>query len=196
MISIYTAPTGAFKAPEGAFVINNEDITPGPWARAKFREAYPTASPDEPSRLPRGMREGLRALAALEAIRGVPIVWECPEAYQDPYALRVLLRAVLEAAREGVEIIISTHSSDVLEFFLELEDAEISQHLTFYVGCWEDDGGVVSPWFEAFEPAEARHFHVECGEDLRTLYAPVRHRRRSTIPRGLLEKLSRIGWDE
>jgi predicted ATPase len=68
----------------------------------------------------------LRSVLALAASAGGVVLMEEPEAHQHPGSLHRLAREIAAAARHGIQVVLTTHSLDTLDFLLEqLPDAEL-----------------------------------------------------------------------
>ncbi len=91
------------------------------------------------------------------------VLLEEPEAHQHPGAIRQSAKAVWAAVRQGVQVVISTHSLELIDFLLGEAGEEDIEKLSVYRLALED-GKLLS---NRLTGAEARFSRVQIEDDLR-----------------------------
>ncbi|MDI1452145.1 ATP-binding protein [Polyangium sp. 6x1] len=109
-----------------------------------------------------GIQSLVRICFELAVPPGGTALLEEPEASQHPRALRRTARAILAAVQRGVQVVLSTHSLDLLDALLLECGEDLSPLSVFHLAL--RDGELRSTRYEGAEAAFARE---AAGEDLR-----------------------------
>ncbi|WP_170319897.1 AAA family ATPase [Polyangium spumosum] len=109
-----------------------------------------------------GVQSLVRICFELASPAGSTALLEEPEASQHPRALRQTARAIRAAVQRGVQVVLSTHSLDLLDALLLEFEAERPALTVFHLAL--HDGELRSTRYEGAEAAFARE---GVGEDLR-----------------------------
>jgi AAA15 family ATPase/GTPase len=114
--------------------------------------------------------DGVQALVRLCFDLALPpggtVLLEEPEAYQHPKAIYQSARAIVAAARRGVQVVLATHSLELMDAILgELRDEELDAPAFFSVhGLYLRDGELGQVRYDGRRTLRARE---RIGEDLR-----------------------------
>ncbi|MBI2299588.1 MAG: AAA family ATPase [Armatimonadetes bacterium] len=110
--------------------------------------------------------DGIHALTRIvyevAAPAGSVVLLEEPEVHQHPAAFRASARAIVAAVREGVQVVLTTHSLELVEALLA-EARDVLGDISVY-GLVLRDSRLISARFPG---EEARFALVQIGEDLR-----------------------------
>lgn len=113
-----------------------------------------------------GVQALLRSVFELAAAPGGTVLLEEPEVHQYPKTLRQTAKAIVVTARRGVQVILTTHSLELVDYILaELSNDEVedAQFLTV-IRTQLREGKLLTARFTASEAERAR---TEIEEDLR-----------------------------
>lgn len=111
-----------------------------------------------------GVLSVLRLGLELAAISGGTALVEEPEVHQHPGAIRQSARAVVEASRRNVQVILTTHSLEFIDGLLSLLTAGELRHLTVFRLKLPPDGVMQHTRIDGPDVVLARS---EIGDDLR-----------------------------
>jgi len=139
--------------------ILTEDGAPRLFARSATGAVPATLAGD-------GLQTLLRTIFELAGSRRGTVLLEEPEAHQHPRSIRQAAAAIVEAARRGLQIILTTHSLDLIDNLLALlEPSEVADPgFMILVRSRLEGGTLVTTRLSAEDGERAR---VEISEDLR-----------------------------
>jgi predicted ATPase len=109
-----------------------------------------------------GVQSLLRLALELAAAPGGLVLLEVPEAAQHPRSLHESARAIVAAVRRGVQVILSTHSLDLIDMLRTHLDQDLARLSVHHLACPGGELSVVG--YNGTEIALARD---TIGEDLR-----------------------------
>lgn len=79
-----------------------------------------------------GMHFLLRICLEALAAQGGVLLFEEPEGHQHPAAIRQTVRAILEVVRRGIQVILTTHSLELIDAFLAESSSEDVERLSLF----------------------------------------------------------------